>query len=1285
MLINSIRKSKRLLSLILSGSMFFGLLGNMPVKAETNDKTSKVIDLTEKSKTSIMSSSNGQISLQILATADDHGRFLPYDYAVNAPDTTGSLAQIETAVKALRSKNPDNTVLVDAGDIIQDNSESLFINTASNPMIDAMNQMGYDTLTYGNHEFNYGVPALQNVMKNFKGKALCGNVYNKDGSRLAAPYAVVERSGVKIGIIGMVTPNITRWDSANLEGYKVTNPVDETKAAIAELKKQNVNVIIATEHMGETEEYSEPGSGVNDVLAACPEIDAFVAAHFHDRIVGDYFYNKNTYTLTNGTVTATDMDGNTHAATMDEYNTAKANGTVIVEPYKWGKTLSQININLTKDSTGKYVISNKGTDITTAAYDMSSKSGVTYQPDTDMSASLQSYNKTAIDDANTPVGTLKGGDLAPKNEVNGISQAKLQPTAMIDLINKVQMYYGEKIAGHSIDVSSAAMFKDTQNMAQGQIKKCDSANIYTYDNTLFVLKITGSQLKKYMEWSANYYNTYKPGDLTISFNNSIPGYNYDMFSGLKYTIDVSKDPGNRIGNLTKMDGTPIKDTDELYMTVNNYRAQTQLLKPGTVFKAGDTLPTFVGESDKTNGFGDGRVRDLIISYIQQVKGGTISPVCDNNWSIVGNNWNTYERSLAVKYINNGSLTLPQYNSKTVTWNDVKNVKNSNGDKIVDVVSFNDFHGNLSEDPSATGKNPGMAKLVTAIDEYKAANPDTVVVSGGDNYQGSAMSNLTHGAPVSAMMKQLNVAASAVGNHEFDWGMDWISKWAQDGNFDYLASNIYDKKTGAPVTWAKPYKMVTVDGLKIGFVGLTTPETAYKTKPENVATLEFRDPAACAKIWGDKLKSGDLPEGKADVVIALTHMGTAQDANGNITGEVVDSGLCKVDSIDAVISAHTHNTVCGTVNNKPVLQANYAGRALGDLSIVVDKTTGKVKTIIPNVDNISQRKSQLVADTAADDSYNSFNTELQPILSKVEGVTDTDLTHDRFAQGSSILGQWVADVMRKTAGTQIGIQNGGGLREPIAKGNITMGDLYTVMPFDNTLVKMSLKGSDLKRVLENGIENNNVGWEQVAGVKVYYNKDAAAGSRITAMFLDDGTPIDMNKTYTVVTNDFMATGGDQYDFSGATGVYDTGIPVRDSLGSALEALNGKHLVVNDNDPLVEGAAPSNNSGQSNGGQTNGGSTSGGSTTNGGNPSNGSGSNAGSGTQGSTGANTGSSSTNTGSAISSTSTANNASIKKLPQTGFLLDTTLMVEIGAVIVILGLAMFIAAKNKRNKRKAA
>ncbi|WP_252224207.1 5'-nucleotidase C-terminal domain-containing protein [Clostridium sp. ZBS2] len=679
-------KNKKFLSSIVASMMVFTLFTPMTVKADTKtDTNNEVVDLTENKTTSsskeALLAKDGNVNLQILTTTDTHGRFLPYDYAVNVADNSGSLAQISTAVNELKAKNPNNTIVVDAGDIIQDNSESLFINESSNPMIAVMNKIGYDTFTLGNHEFNYGIPALKNIMKQFNGTVLGGNVYDTDGkTRIAAPYAIVERSGVKVGIIGMVTPNITKWDSANLKGYKVTNPVDETKAAIAELKKKNVNTIIAVDHIGETQEYGTDGSSAIEILEQCPEITAFVAAHFHVKIAGDYYYDHKIYSLnpSDNKVKAITKDGTITEATIADYNKAKTNGTVIVEAYKWAKTLGQININLTKNSKGEYVVADKSKDITTALYDMAPKNGTAVQVDNEIAKSLESYNKRAIDDANTPIGTLKGGNLTPANEVKGIDQAKIQPTPMLSLINEVQMYYGEKVANHKIDVSSAAVFKDGQNILEGPIKKCDTANIYKFDNTLYALKITGSQLKKYMEWSFSYYNKYNPGDLTVSFNPNTPGYNFDMFAGVKYNVDISKDAGNRIVNLTRMDGSKINDSDELYLTVNNYRGATQLLTPGVIFKEGEQLPTLVGKSEETAGLGEGRIRELIGEYIKDVKGGTITPRCDNNWSIIGNNWDKEQRKAAVKCINNGSVTLSgvaeeqtSSNAKSVTWDDVK--------------------------------------------------------------------------------------------------------------------------------------------------------------------------------------------------------------------------------------------------------------------------------------------------------------------------------------------------------------------------------------------------------------------------------------------------------------------------------------------------------------------------------------------------------------------------------------------------------------------------------------
>ena len=683
MIFKSLKKNK-IFSSFLALTMALTFMAPVSVNAKVTNDEAEVMDLTNDAKYS-KTTDDGSINIQILTTTDSHGRFLPYDYAVNAADNSGSLAQIATKVNELRAQNP-NTILVDSGDIIQDNSESLFINNSSNPMIEAMNMIGYDTMTLGNHEFNYGIPALKNIISQFKGTALCGNVYNADGTRLAAPYAVIERGGVKVGIVGMVTPNITKWDSANLEGYKVTNPVEETKAAIAELKKQGVSTIIAVDHIGETQEYDTEGSSAIEIIDACPEIDAFVAAHFHDKIVGDYVYNGKAYSLNaaDNTVTSTTKERTVTTETLEAYNEAKAKGTVLIEANKWAKTLGQINIKLTKDANDKYTVANKANDITTAFYDMAPKGQTAVEPDEKIVKALASYNQTAIDDANTPIGQLKGGNLVDSNEVLGIDEAKVRPTAMIDLINKVQMYYGEKIANHPIDVAGAAAFKDGANILEGTIKKCDTANIYKFDNTLYVFKITGAQLKKYMEWSAKYYNTYKDGDLTVSFNSSIPGYNYDMFTGLKYNIDISKEPGNRIVNLTRMDGTKVADSDELYLAINNYRASTQLMTHGDIYGEGEELPVLVGKSEETEGLGDGRIRYLIGKYIQEVKGGVIEPVCDNNWSIIGNNWDKTKRSLAVKLINDGTISLSgvsgeqtSENSKAVTWNDVLSTGKAN--------------------------------------------------------------------------------------------------------------------------------------------------------------------------------------------------------------------------------------------------------------------------------------------------------------------------------------------------------------------------------------------------------------------------------------------------------------------------------------------------------------------------------------------------------------------------------------------------------------------------------
>ena len=561
-----------------------------------------------------------EIDIQILATSDLHGKFYPYDYAINEESKSGSLTQIATAVKKYRT---DNTIIVDVGDTIQDNYSEMFFKDKIHPMMLAMNEIGYDIWAIGNHEFNYGVESLKNIMKQSTSKVLIGNLYNPDGTSFADSYTIIEKDGVKIGVIGMCTPNITKWDSVNLKDYIVTDPVEETKKIVKDLRDK-VDVLIATVHMGEENEYDVPNSGANDLANACPELDLIIAAHEHKLVEETY-----------------------------------VNNVLIVENKSSGATMSKVNIVVEKDKFGCKIVDRKAESIKISEY----------ESDKELSKKLAPYNERAKKEANIIIGELIGGNLVPENEIAEIPQAQIEPTSLIDLINEVQMYYTDA------QVSSAALFNIDANLEPGKIKKSDTSLIYKYGNTLYKVQMTGKQLKKYMEWSANYYNTYNPKDLTISFNENVRGFNYDMFSGVDYQIDISEKPGNRIKNLkwTKT-GKEVKDNEVFVIAVNNYRVNTHLLSYGEIYEEGEELPKVL-EIDVNGKIGG--VRELIGDYIKNVKGGKIAPNNPKNWEIIGNNWDEEKHKKAVQMIREGKIKIPSSqdgrtpNVKSITEDDLK--------------------------------------------------------------------------------------------------------------------------------------------------------------------------------------------------------------------------------------------------------------------------------------------------------------------------------------------------------------------------------------------------------------------------------------------------------------------------------------------------------------------------------------------------------------------------------------------------------------------------------------
>ena len=543
-----------------------------------------------------------EMDLQILASSDTHGKFDPWDYAANKADASGSVAQQATAIKQLRTLN---TLVIDAGDNIQGNSSQLFLNDDVHPMIAAQNAIGYDIWVPGNHEYNYGMDTIKKVIGEQKAKVLTGNVYSPEGTPLADGYTIVRKMDVKIGIIGMVTPNITRWDAVNLAGWNVTNPVDECRKIIDQIKDK-VDVLIGVMHMDTENEYGMYGSGVTDLANACPEFNVIIAAHGHKEIPGQ-----------------------------------EINGVLVVENKNAGATLSEIHLKLQRQTNGSWQVKSRSSE---------SIQVKDYEADPKLVALLAPYDERAKADAVIPIGTLQGGNMAPDNEIENIPSPMIQDTALLDFINEVQMYYT------GAQVSATAMTSMTGQMKEGTIRKCDLTSIYTYENTLYKLQMNGAQLRDYMEWSAAFFKTWQPGDVTIAFDPSTRYYLYDAFAGVNYDIDLSQQPGNRIRNLTWPDGRPVQDSDSFVIAVNNYRATTQLLIAADIFAPGEALPQLL-EMDVRGDIGG--IRELLGDYIQNVKGGVIHPNVDNNWKLMGNNWSAASHDKAVTLLREGKLALSE--------------------------------------------------------------------------------------------------------------------------------------------------------------------------------------------------------------------------------------------------------------------------------------------------------------------------------------------------------------------------------------------------------------------------------------------------------------------------------------------------------------------------------------------------------------------------------------------------------------------------------------------------
>ncbi len=555
------------------------------------------------------------IQITLLATSDIHGRSMPWDYATDGPNLTGSLTQLYTIIKDIRNDNP-NTILLENGDLIQDNSAELFNDQPKSPMLVAINEMGYEAWTYGNHEFNFGLDVLDKVSSQFNGTRLAGNVYKENGERYLPAYTIIEREGVKIGVIGMVTPLITEYEKGtnHLDGLVVKNPIEETKKAVKELEGQ-VDVMIGLMHMGLENENGVPGTGVKEMANEIPELAAIFAGHNHVLI-----------------------------------NKEDVNGVLITEPNKYGSHISRIDLTFTR----------QGEQVTLKEKDASTipvknEDGTFVESDKELEEILKPYHEFARADANIEVAQLKGTDLVPKNEIAGIPSVHIQETPLSDFFHEVMLHYSNAdVVAHQIDNDKAAL-------DIGPIKKKDIAYNYQFaGGEVSVYEVTGQDLKDYMEWAVDYFNSTRDGDVTVSFNPTRRASKYstnDYFGNVKYDIDLTEQTGNRIKNLRKLDGTPIHMDDQLKLGMNAYRMDF-LVSKGQALEGRTFNMIWSSKEESAYGETGGTIRNLAIRYLQEEMNGIYEPVIQNNWKIIGVDTKSPARAAVVELVNKGILAIP---------------------------------------------------------------------------------------------------------------------------------------------------------------------------------------------------------------------------------------------------------------------------------------------------------------------------------------------------------------------------------------------------------------------------------------------------------------------------------------------------------------------------------------------------------------------------------------------------------------------------------------------------
>ncbi len=465
-----------------------------------------------------------KVTLTLLGTTDLHGNIEPFDYYANQPANRG-LAKVATLIRRERAERP-NLLLLDSGDLIQGTPLAYYFarkdTPKPNPTIAVMNALGYDAAALGNHEFNFGLAVLWKAKGEAKFPILAANLRQtyKSGVPHFRPYIIRNVAGVRVGIVGFVTPGVPRWEiPAHYRGYQFEDIVDAARRVVPEVRKQaDLVVVLAHSGLGPDPESGQPAppdeiAGENAMIALSeqvPGMDVILFGHTHREVAERFIH-----------------------------------GALLVQAKNWGQSLARVEVTMERDAAGAWRVASKHS---------------TTIPVTDAVAAdpavlklAEPYNQATQRYLDTPIATCS-------QPLDG-STARYEDHPLVDLIHKTQME-----VGHA-DVSLATMFLPSMRIPAGKVTVRQIAALYIYENTLYTIEMTGAQLKEALEHAAGFYPPwpFKPGEPP-----PLPGYNADSAEGVSYQMDVTRPVGQRILGLTYQ-GKPLDPNAKLLVAINSYR------------------------------------------------------------------------------------------------------------------------------------------------------------------------------------------------------------------------------------------------------------------------------------------------------------------------------------------------------------------------------------------------------------------------------------------------------------------------------------------------------------------------------------------------------------------------------------------------------------------------------------------------------------------------------------------------------------------------------------------